>query len=114
MAAQRRELMPLGGRWPLLLIALSWLGAGVIGCSGPSDDGLTKEQHATTDRFKEIVERSGGQWERLSEADRKFLVDDLSNGNENAARMMFAARSGKAPAVGPGGSPNATPPKGGP
>lgn len=95
-------------------IALALLGAGVIGCSGPSDDGLTTEQRATTDRFKDIVDRSGGQWENLSEADRKFLVDDLSNGNEQAARMMFAARSGRPPAVGPGGSANVTPPKGGP
>lgn len=114
MAAERRQLRRPPAPWLLVPIVLSVLGTGLIGCSGPSDDGLTTEQRATTDRFKDIVDRSGGKWENLSEADRKFLVDDLSNGNERAAQMMFAARAGKAPAVGPGGTPNAAPPKGGP
>lgn len=83
-----------------LLVAISFVSACLIGCKS-SDDGLTTEQHQTQDRFTQIMERSGGKWENLTEDEHKFMVD-LANGNEQAAKTMFTMRAMRAQGA-PGG-----------
>ena len=83
-----------------LLVAMSVAPVCLIGCKS-SDDGLTTEQHKTQDRFTQIMERSGGKWENLTEEEHKFMVD-LSNGNEQAAKTMFTMRAMRAQGA-PGG-----------
>lgn len=83
----------------LLLAALA-----VAGCAS-KDDGLDASQRQVGDKFSEIVQRSGGDWDKLTAEDRDFLVNKMANGNENAARMMFGARSGRAPVNSPAGEP---------
>lgn len=80
--------------------------AGIVGGLGCADggDGLTAEQQGVQDQFEAIMERSGGQWDRLSAEDRDYVVNKLSNGNEQAARRMFEMRAERATAAkGPGG-----------
>lgn len=66
-------------------------GSLVLGCA-KNDDGLTTEQRNTQDRFTQIMERSNGNWENLTDDERKFMVD-LANGNEQAAKTMFTMRA---------------------
>lgn len=80
----------------------------MVGCSS-KDDGLSTEQHQTQDRFTQIMQKTNGDWEKLSNDDKKFIIDDLSHGNEDSAKMMFkmrAMRGQGAPGGGPGGPPS--------
>lgn len=57
--------------------------------------GLSPEQQQTVSRLDEIVKRSGGRWEALTPADRDFLVNEMSYGNEQSARMLLQASAGQ-------------------
>ncbi|MGV3723499.1 MAG: hypothetical protein ACO1SX_21600 [Actinomycetota bacterium] len=76
----------------MLFCLLAAFGCG--GC-GDRDRGLTSEQRASSDRLGEIAKRSGGEWDRLTPEDRNFLLNDLSHGNEQSARMLLLSASGK-------------------
>jgi len=89
-------------RFLALLGCLSAMMA-IIGC-GDKDRGLTKEQSQSSDRLGEIVTRCGGEWDRLTPEDRAFLVNDLSHGSEQSARMLLLSASGKV-----GGKPGGVP-----
>lgn len=94
----------------------------LAGCS-PQGEGLDKSQTAMADKMSEIVKRSGGDWQKLTDADKKYLVG-LANGDEQAAQMSFRAQTGqlriakppsgppRGPMGGPGGPPHG--PMGGP
>src|SRR5581483_9279407 len=75
----------------------------IIGCK--SDSGLNPDQQQMATRLDEIVKKSGGEWNKLSDADRTYLIKDISYGSEPSARMLFMAKAGKLKAnpVGPGG-----------
>jgi hypothetical protein len=89
----------------------------LAGCN-KNGDGLDKSQTAMAARMKDIVSRSGGDWQKVSEADRKYLIG-LANGDEQAAQMSFRAQTGglkitrppSGPPRGPGG-PMGGPPRG--
>jgi|GEM_PF-1568692 len=87
----------------LVLAAFSLVAMPMLlsGCQS-KDDGLTNEQRQTKDRFSEIMERSKGDWNQLTDEDKKFLVNDLSNGNEQAAKTMFEIRASRGKSVPPG------------
>lgn len=88
-------MLPRSRRPRILAILACLLAAfGCVGC-GDRDRGLTPEQRASSDRLGEIAERSGGEWERLTPEDRQFLVNDLSHGSEQSARMLLLSASGK-------------------
>lgn len=90
---------------PLLLVAAALLpvGGSLAGCSR-DDDGLSAEQRQTGDRLSEIARKTDGDWNRLTDADRDFLVNQMSHGNEQSARMLLLGAAGK---IGgrPGGPP---------
>lgn len=90
---------------PLLLVAAALLpfGGFLAGCSR-NDDGLSAEQRQTGDRLSEIARKTDGDWNRLTDADRDFLVNQMSHGNEQSARMLLLGAAGK---IGgrPGGPP---------
>lgn len=75
---------------------------GLHGCKR-ADDGLTPQQRQTGDRLSEIAKKTDGDWNRLSEADRDFLLK-MSHGSEPSARMLLLGAAGK---IGgrPGGPP---------
>ncbi|HEY0867747.1 MAG TPA: hypothetical protein VGE01_10225 [Fimbriimonas sp.] len=72
------------------------LAAVAIGCSKPAPVVAAPEQ-----RVQEIVRRSKGNWDSLSDADKQTLIQELGRGNEQTARVSFRMRTGG----GPGGPP---------
>ena len=86
----------------LAMLALALLIV-AVGC-GPSggDDGLKKEDVQAASRVDQIAKASGGDWSKVSDADKKYLVDEVSMGSEKSAQMLLMAKSGKLQAA-PGG-----------
>ena len=74
------------------------------GALAPSS-GLDTEQQAVTSQLDEIVKRSGGRWENLTPADKDFLINKMSYGNEQSARMLLEASAGKLKGAPGGGGP---------
>lgn len=93
------------GRWTCALVALPLLIGlgGSVGCR-KTDDGLSQAQRQAGDRLSIIAKRTDGDWNKLTAEERKFLIDELSYGNEQSARMLLLAAAGK---IGgrPGGPP---------
>jgi hypothetical protein len=76
-----------------------------IGCNGgESGDGLTKDQVQAASRLDEIAKQSGGDWEKVSAADREYLIKEVSMGSEESAKRLLLAKSGAMKAA-PGGAP---------
>jgi hypothetical protein len=73
----------------------------IAGCQ-KADDGLSADQQKITDRLDEIAKKTGGDWEKLNDVDKKYLVTELGHGNETSARMILSAKGGKL-RVGPDG-----------
>lgn len=90
--------------WLALLTVL--LLSVTIGCSGP-DDGMTTDDKKMAGRLDEITKKSGGDWNKLSEADRQYMVKEIGQGSEQSARMLLQARAGRLrrPGGPPGGPP---------
>lgn len=86
-----------------LLSVLLFCGAVLSGCGAPASD-LNKAQQDQSSRLGQIAKRTDGDWNKLSEEERQFLITDLSYGNESSARMLLLSAAGK---VGgrPGGPP---------
>ncbi|MBM3492912.1 MAG: hypothetical protein FJX72_01115 [Armatimonadetes bacterium] len=74
-----------------------------IGCR-KQDDGLTSSQRREGDRLSRIAKRTGGEWNKLTQEERTFLIKNLSYGNEGSARMLLLAAAGKIGGK-PGGPP---------
>ncbi len=76
---------------------------GLVGCKSQKD-GLTSKQRESGDRLDKIAKRTNGEWNKLTDEERTFLIKDLSYGNEQSARMLLLAAAGK---IGgrPGGPP---------
>ncbi len=74
-----------------------------VGCKR-SSDGLTPEQRQSGDRLSQIAKRTDGDWSKLTQEERTFIVKELAYGNEQSARMLLLAAAGK---IGgrPGGPP---------
>lgn len=90
--------------WLSGLIVLSVGGlVPVIGCGRP-DDGLTDAQHQTADRLTEIAKKADGDWEKVPQADRDYILKNVAYGNEQQARMIVLAKAGKLKGT-PGGPP---------
>ena len=87
--------------WKLLFaIALATL---VIGCGDKAtDDGLSSKDKAASSRLDQIAKASGGDWAKISQADRDFLVNEISMGSEQSAKMLIQGKAGRLKAT-PGG-----------
>lgn len=90
-----KALLPVIGATAILAVALA-------GCRGQGD-GMSDSQKATADKMQEIASKSGGDWDKLSQADRSEYLK-ATNGSEPAAKMLFQARTGKLRGN-PGGAP---------
>lgn len=89
-----------------LFAAVAALGLLGAGCS--RDDGLKPEERKMASRLDEITKRSGGDWNKLSAEDRRYLIQDISRGSEQSARMLLMARGGRLRGT-PGSAPGARP-----
>ncbi len=86
---------------PVLFALL--LAAVLPGCSSHSN--YTPAQQQTLTRFQKIVKESGGDWNKVSAADRQWLINGPGGGSEMNARMMLG-NFGRQPQKGaPGGPP---------
>lgn len=69
------------------------------GCSGSGGPPPSQEDP----RLLTIVAQSGGNWDRVSQADRAYLTQSLGKGNVMSARMAFQARATRNGRQGPPG-----------
>jgi hypothetical protein len=106
MVAQRQRLFAL----------LVGLGSAVLipsfGCQKP-DDGMSQEQQQKANRLAEISKKANGDWNKVPQADRDYILKSFTSGSESGARMLVLASSGKFQG-GPGGPPGAPPAPPGP
>jgi hypothetical protein len=84
------------------VFALILLSAGLLlGCGTPEASetaaGTKDDQRVTA-----LVEKTGGNWDSLSDQDKQELIQKLGQGNEQTARVSFAARSSKGGPPAPG------------
>jgi hypothetical protein len=84
----------------LLALALLIVAVGCAPSGG--DDGLKKEDVQAASRVDQIAKASGGDWSKVSDKDKKYLVDEVSMGSEKSAQMLLMAKSGKLQSA-PGG-----------
>jgi len=67
-----------------------------IGCSSDDKgDGLTQKDQEAISRLDQIAKASGGDWDKVSDADKKYLINDVSMGSEQSAKMLLQAKAGK-------------------
>lgn len=100
----------------VLAIALALVAAG---CGERNNLAATPQGQALA-KTNQIVGQSGGDWNKLSDSDRQYLVNGPGHGSEQQARQFLAAEAARSQA-GPsvlGGPPKSTPnghaPSGGP
>lgn len=84
----------------ILIFALAAL---IVGCgNNPGDDGISGKDKETGSRLEQIAKASGGDWDKLSQADKDFLVKDVAQGSEQTAKMLLQSKAGRL-SGGPGG-----------
>ncbi len=84
----------------ILILALAAL---IVGCgNNPGDDGISGKDKETSSRLDQVAKASGGDWEKLSQTDKDFLVKDVAQGSEQTAKMLLRNKAGQL-SGGPGG-----------
>ena len=75
----------------------------VVSC-GPSEENVPIPQSES--KIADLLKKSAGKWESLTDEERKQLTLEIGNGNEQTARMGFEARAATSapPVPGPGSS----------
>jgi hypothetical protein len=87
--------------WKLFFVAV--LAVLLVGCGDKiTDDGLSSKEKAASSRLDQIAKASGGDWEKISQADRDFLINEISMGSEQSAKMLIQGKAGRLRAT-PGG-----------
>lgn len=88
-------------------VALILLSIGpLVGCGNSrTASGLDKHDQQMSDRLTQIMEKTHGDWNKLTPADREYLIKDVSQGNEQSARMLMSAASGGLQHKGPSTAP---------
>jgi hypothetical protein len=79
----------------LAVAVLSWVVVLIGNLYFVDDSGLTPEEKRMASRIHEIAEQSRGDWNRVSSGDQRFLIEDVSFGDETSARMLLSASAGK-------------------
>ena len=91
------------------------LAAPIAGCHSDAGQPLSDTQKQGADRLATISKTSGGDWDKVSQADKDYIIKNVANGDEHTARMLIAPPPGRA--SGPAGTPpggGSRPPVGGP
>ena len=87
----------------LIILAATTLLLGGCSGGGSSSDGLTSKEQQTSSRLDQIAKATGGDWEKLTPEDKKFLVDEVAQGSEQSAQMLLKSKGNRLKAS-PGGS----------
>jgi len=82
----------------------------ISGCHSDAGQPLTESQKQGADRLATISKSSGGDWDKVSQADKDYLIKNVANGDEHTAKMLIAPPPGAGGAkMGPPGAPGAPP-----
>lgn len=81
----------------LLSLALIVLVAGCSSAGGSS----SKEDEVKADRLETIAKQSGGDWNKVSDSDRQYVINEVSHGSEESAKRLVQMK-GSRPAGMPG------------
>jgi len=92
----------------LLGLAAVLVSAAATGCHSDAGQPLTDTQKQGADRLATISKASGGDWDKVSQEDKDYLIKNVANGDEHTAKMLIA------PPPGGGSGPSGAPPAGGP
>lgn len=86
----------------LLILCVLAVGFAVVGCNSnnPGDDGIDAKGKATATRVDQIAKASGGDWSKVSQEDKDFLLKEV--GSEQSAKMVLQSKAGNLSAA-PGG-----------
>ena len=89
---------------PMLVLAIltTMPGAVFLGGCSQNQNALDDNQQAMTNRLDELAKKSGGDWEKLSAEEKRYMIQDVSQGNERAARQLLEMKAGKKPQMQPG------------
>lgn len=79
----------------LNLLALSLLAVVLTGCAPSDDDGVSQKDRQAATRLDDIVKKSGGDWEKIPKADQDYIVNEISQGSEQSAKMLVQGKAGK-------------------
>jgi hypothetical protein len=74
-----------------LFISLSTASLALVlsGCGQTQDNSLSSTQQSSLNRTQLIVQKSGGDWSKLSPDDQQFLIKGPGYGNEKAAKQFL-------------------------
>ena len=89
--------------WTVALVAL-FSASFLAGCQGGGgDDGVDQDAvQKLQEPLKSAAVRSGGDWSKLSDEERKLFLD-RARGNEESARFVLKMMAGGATPAGPPG-----------
>ena len=91
-----------------LLCASFVLGTSAIGfVSGcrQQNNGLDKSEQQMADRLTEIAQKSGGDWNKVSQADKDYVVNQICHGSVQSAEILVAMKAHRPQPVTPGARP---------
>ncbi|HWA84256.1 MAG TPA: hypothetical protein VG820_12505 [Fimbriimonadaceae bacterium] len=74
----------------------------LAGCS--SGTGLTKEDETRASRLDQIAKQSGGDWDKVSDADKQYVINEISRGSEESAKRLIQMK-GRGPVTNAPGGP---------
>jgi hypothetical protein len=70
----------------LIMSSVAALFVVLAGCGNKDDGGVNATQMKALDRTQQIVQQSGGDWNKVSAADQQYLIQGPGYGNEQTAR----------------------------
>lgn len=79
----------------IAIAVLSWIAVLMGNVFFVDDSGLTPEEKQMAARIHRIADQSRGDWNKVSDSDQRFLIEDVSFGDETSARMLLSASAGK-------------------
>lgn len=87
-----RNLRNANPRAIMLVLTAITLCYTIVGCSR-TNTGYSSQQKQAIDRIGSIALKSGGDWNKVSPADRQFLINGPGYGNETDAREYLSAEA---------------------
>jgi hypothetical protein len=109
MGASRMRELSLRIRLMVAALIMVVAAALTMGCHSDAGQPLSDTQKTSADRLATISKSSGGDWDKVSQEDKDYLIKNLANGDEHTAKMLIAPPPGAH-----GGPPGAPPGAGGP
>ncbi len=73
-------------------LALLAMGVGMSGCGssdGEPDAATAKKTAEQSDRLQQIQNLTQGDWNKLTPADKDYLVNQISHGSESTAKILL-------------------------